>query len=69
MPKYKKGTVLQPKQYCQGFDRIVIDWAGTKYYHVKIMNGTATIPFHIVESNYEVVPRKKDTPLPADKAK
>lgn len=55
MCKYKKGTVLKPKQYCQGFDKIVIDHVKTGYYHVKIMNGTATIPIHIVEENYQVM--------------
>ena len=52
---YKIGDVISPKPYTQGFDKAVVYKIDNAFYHVKIMNGIATIPIHVVENNYRKV--------------
>ena len=54
--KFKKGDVLTVTEFGNGFDKAtvmgVIKQNGKRYYSLKIMNGTATIPIG-AEINYK----------------
>lgn len=55
MSKFKIGQTITRKPYMQGFEKATIFKIDDKYYHCKIMCGTATIPIKSVEENYEVL--------------
>ena len=50
--KFKVGQTIAAIDSFHGFEKATIYKIDDKYYHCKIMCGTATIPISSVESNY-----------------
>ena len=56
---FEKGTILKPKKDYSGFERLEVMGCDENQYKCRIVNGTAFIKKHVVESNYEEVLPKK----------
>ena len=56
--KFKVGQTICAIDSFHGFEKATVMRIDDKYYHCKIMNGTATIPIASVESNYKIYKEK-----------
>ena len=52
MAKFRKGSVLMPREGCNGFEKVTVLDLLNGFYHLKIMNGTATVREDVVDDNY-----------------
>lgn len=52
MAKYKVGTILVPKPYYKGFEKLTIERVTRTHYHCHIMCGSAVIRIKTVDENY-----------------
>ena len=49
MKKFKVGDTIIPKDGYPGFEKATIIAIDNKHYHLKIVNGKATIPLKAIE--------------------
>lgn len=49
MKGFKVGDVITPLEQYHGFENATITAIDAKYYHLKIVNGRATIPHSAIE--------------------
>ena len=54
MPKFKVGDTIGAIEQFHGIERGTVTKIDDRYYHLKILNGIATIPFS-AESNYRKI--------------
>lgn len=58
MQKFKVGDTIGAIEQFHGIERGTVTKIDDRYYHLKILNGIATIPFS-AESNYRKIRVKK----------